>query len=488
MPKIKYSFLGATVFALIFFTLFIIRLEIFPGRQAQLPVVPLAAAQRPAESWLSIHQNNKKIGVVHRTFNVLEKGYRLGENVFMQINTMGITQTLTIAAEGDLNPDMTFSSFSFELNSSLFRFHARGYVMQNKLILYTGVPGAQQKSEIVLREIPHLSSGIYEAAFRAALEKDMIRSFSIFDPSTLSLRSIQVTRNPDEIISVMGKRILTRKYCADFMGAKNCAWLDNNGDVLRETGILGLTMEKVSPEKAREGIAQDDGIDFTQIASLPANVVIENAERLNLLKIKISGISRRLLHLNGDRQNYRQEILTITREETSNLQFPLPDFPQHIAIFLQATPLVQAHHPLMKEQVDKIIKSTDSAEQKLRKIITWVYRNIDKKPVLSVPNALEVLKNKTGDCNEHAVLVAALLRTAGIPAQIETGLVYLRGRFYYHAWNVAFLGNWITADAVFNQFPADLTHIRLIRGESSEQLDLLGVMGKIKLEILEQRK
>jgi transglutaminase-like putative cysteine protease len=81
-----------------------------------------------------------------------------------------------------------------------------------------------------------------------------------------------------------------------------------------------------------------------------------------------------------------------------------------------------------------------------------------------------------------------MLRAAGIPAQIEAGLVYQRGRFYYHAWNIIYLGQWITADAVFNQIPADVTHIRLVRGEGGEQLDLISVMGKIKLEALDQTK
>ena len=85
-------------------------------------------------------------------------------------------------------------------------------------------------------------------------------------------------------------------------------------------------------------------------------------------------------------------------------------------------------------------------------------------------------------------MTTAMLRAAGIPAQIEAGLVYQRERFYYHAWNIIYLGRWITADAVFNQFPADVTHIRLVRGEGSEQLDLMGVLGKIKLEALEQEK
>lgn len=109
---------------------------------------------------------------------------------------------------------------------------------------------------------------------------------------------------------------------------------------------------------------------------------------------------------------------------------------------------------------------------------------ISKKTSLVGAQCTGGFKNRTGDCNEHAVLTAALLRSAGVPAQIETGLVYLNGRFYYHAWNLAYVGQWITADAVFNQIPADVTHIRLVRGEGSQQLDLLGVMGKIKLEVI----
>ncbi len=490
MTKIKWSFVWGIFVTITFFTLLAINLEFFQTKQEPLSIVQPATANRPAATWMNIYQNKKKIGVVHRTFTARDKGYRFSENVSMQINTMGVTQALNISTSGDLNPDMTLSSFNFDLTSSLFRFNANGFVVKNKMVLFTGLPGAQQKSEIPLKEIPHISGSIYDAAFRSGLEKDTTRNFSIFDPSTLAMRSIRVTRNADEIISVMGKRILTQKYCADFMGAQNCSWLDKDGDTLRETGILGLSLEKVSPEKAQEGIATNGSIDFTQIASIPSNVPIKAPEELNRLKIKISGTGGLLFHLNGGRQSFIKDVLTINREQPSlsARQAALHDLPPEIAVFLKATPLVQANHPQMKTQVDNIIKTNDLPEQKVRKIVNWVYRHVQKKPVLSVPNALEVLQNKVGDCNEHAVLIAALLRTAGIPAQIETGLVYISGRFYYHAWNIAYTGNWITVDAVFNQFPADVTHIRLVRGEGSEQLDLMGAMGKIKLEILEQTK
>jgi len=103
--------------------------------------------------------------------------------------------------------------------------------------------------------------------------------------------------------------------------------------------------------------------------------------------------------------------------------------------------------------------------------------------VLSLPDALSTLEHRMGDCNEHAVLLAALARAAGVPARVEAGLVYARGRFYYHAWNLLFVGRWITADAVFGQMPADVTHLRFVTGSAQQQLDLLGVIGKLTIEV-----
>jgi transglutaminase-like putative cysteine protease len=177
-------------------------------------------------------------------------------------------------------------------------------------------------------------------------------------------------------------------------------------------------------------------------------------------------------------------VLTVRKENIPDSAQRAKNLPENVVPYLRPSPLVQSDHARIKEQARKIIGASENPLEKTRRIVNWVYKNIEKKPVLSVPNALEVLKNKTGDCNEHAVLTAALLRATGIPAQIETGLVYQNGRFYYHAWNNAYAGAWLTVDAVFNQIPADVTHLRLARGEGSAQLDLLGVMGKIKLEVI----
>jgi transglutaminase-like putative cysteine protease len=115
--------------------------------------------------------------------------------------------------------------------------------------------------------------------------------------------------------------------------------------------------------------------------------------------------------------------------------------------------------------------------------MNWVYHTIEKRPVIAVPDALSTFENRTGDCNEHAMLLAALARASGIPAQIECGLAYLNGRFYYHAWNRLYVGRWITADAAFGQFPADVTHLRLTSGVH-HMTDLVTVIGNIRIKTI----
>lgn len=482
--KMRWNIVWGIAITAVFAGLLTVRLGFFSETPSPTEV-PRELLARSPETWMNIYQDKKKIGSVHRKFHQLENGnFQTEEKIFMRITTMGITQALHLATETLLKPDMSLLSFQFELNSSLFRYTAHGFAGKDGITLFSGLPHAQTKTVLPIKDIPHISGNIYDAAFRAGMAVNQARDFSIFDPSTVSIRKITVRRDADEVIPIMTRRVLTQKFCTDFMGAKNCAWIDKEGEVLRETGLLGLSMEKVSPEKAQEGFTAGSVADLTQIASIPSNVIIENPSKLTRIEIKLEGIEHEGLILQGGRQSLRQNILTISREQRFAAPSGQPHLPDVMQQFLKPSPLVQSDHQRIIAQADQIVSSGDSPEEKTRKIIEWVYSNIQKKPVLSVPNALEVLQHKMGDCNEHAVLTAALLRAQGIPTQIETGLVYLNGRFYYHAWNTAYTGQWITADSVFNQIPADVTHIRLARGEGSEQLDLLGVMGKIKLEVL----
>jgi len=257
--------------------------------------------------------------------------------------------------------------------------------------------------------------------------------------------------------------------------------MDENGDVLKEEGLLGITLTKTTPEDARSNLGIQASDDLVKFASIAANVSLKETEKLHILKVAISGIDVSNTHLSGERQVLHGNILTIRKESLKGL--PISFDTQDLTNFLKPTPFIQSDNEKIRTIANKIVSNKDTPLEKATKLLFWIHKNIDKKPVVSLPDALSTFENHVGDCNEHAVLMAAFARAEGIPAKVEAGLVYLNGRFYYHAWNLLYLGRWITADALFGQIPADVTHIRLASGELNEQLNLMGLIGNIKVEI-----
>jgi len=440
---------------------------------------------------MNITQNAQKIGYLQRTTTAAENGFRFFENIFMRINTMGIVQPLTVRTSAELNPDRTLSNFQFDLGSSLFRFTARGKVEGKRLTLHIGAPGNETTTVVALTEAPYLGGNILESMGAEGLKPGEGRTFPVFDPASLGQRPVHITLLGEEAVMVMGKRRQAKKLSVDFMGMKQVAWVDQGGAVLREEGILGITLEKVTREEALAGLEGAASADLTEIASIPLPHPIEHPETLKILKIRLAGLPEKSLFLDGGRQVYRSGLLTIRRESPPDPVVHSGSAEEDLSAFLRATPFIQSDHPKVRQKLMEIISPGDTDGVKAGKIVTWIHKNLEKRPVLSVPNALETLENRVGDCNEHAVLLAALTRAAGIPSEVEAGLVFLRGRFYYHAWNCLFLkekGGWITADSVLGQMPADVTHIRFIRGGADQQLDLVGLIGKVKLEILEMTR
>jgi transglutaminase-like putative cysteine protease len=454
-------------------------------------VTPIQAGVPVGEAWMNITQGGMKIGYAQRTYARTENGFRFFENIFMRINTMGIVQPLTVRTMAELKPDRTLSNFQFDLGSSLFKFTARGAVEGKNLTVHIGGPGEEKISVIALPDQPYLGGSILESVGAAGLKTGEGRTFPVFDPASLGQRPVRVTLLGEEPLTIMGKSRQARKLSVDFMGMKQIAWVDPEGAVLREEGILGIALERVTREEALAGLESAVSADLTEIAAIPSSKTIEDAAALKVLKIRLEGLPEGAFFLDGGRQGYQNGVLTIRRESSPGPSARSRGAAGDLSAFLKSTPFIQSDHPKIRQKVAEISVPGDMQDVKARKIVAWVHKNLEKRPVLSVPNALETLENRVGDCNEHAVLLTAFARAAGIPAEVEAGVVYLRGRFFYHAWNVFYLrdrGGWVTADAVLGQMPADVTHIRFVRGEADRQLDLVGLIGRLKIEILEMER
>jgi transglutaminase-like putative cysteine protease len=212
---------------------------------------------------------------------------------------------------------------------------------------------------------------------------------------------------------------------------------------------------------------------------------IADTQMLSALELKLAGVNLANFVIDGGRQKLTGDRLAITRENLTELgATAIPVKEPRLQTFLQPTAFMQSDHPSIKTLAARIVGGEQDAMKAAVKLKDWIYRELAKEPTVSIPNALEVLQAKKGDCNEHTVLFNALARAAGIPAKTAVGVVYLRGAFYYHAWSEVWLGRWVALDSVLNQFPADVTHVKFLEGEVDRQIDILQLIGNLKIEVL----
>jgi transglutaminase-like putative cysteine protease len=147
-------------------------------------------------------------------------------------------------------------------------------------------------------------------------------------------------------------------------------------------------------------------------------------------------------------------------------------------------PLLESRHPKIISLARQLAGTERNPRIVAERINTWVHDSLKKRITFGVPNALQVLQSRTGDCNEHTQLFVALARAAGLPARIAAGLAYVDGKFFYHAWPEVLFDDWVAVDPTFGQFPADAAHLRFVIGGVARQTELLRLMGNLKIDVL----
>jgi hypothetical protein len=147
---------------------------------------------------------------------------------------------------------------------------------------------------------------------------------------------------------------------------------------------------------------------------------------------------------------------------------------------------IQSDHPNIVELSRKLRdKETDPCAIVAR-FNHYVFSHLQKRNTAAFSNALETLNAGYGDCGEHAALLTALLRAAGVPARVALGLLYVESKqqYLYHAQVMAFTGQWVFADPTWDIFPASGRFVPLIIDDSSGASAMLlsRLLGKFKID------
>lgn len=165
--------------------------------------------------------------------------------------------------------------------------------------------------------------------------------------------------------------------------------------------------------------------------------------------------------------------------------------------YLSASLYLELDDPQLKTLADSMEVVGTPREQALALEKQVVARLNRKDFSTAFATAAEVADSLQGDCTEHAVLLAALLRVKGIPSRVSVGLVYVDQleAFGGHMWTEAWIGErWLPLDATLGQGGIGAGHIKLahssLAGESPFPIALflptIELMQGMKIEIVEQ--
>jgi len=454
------------------------------------PPIVLRGTEKIAErteDWWGVYYRGEKIGYATQIISPKSQGYQVQDLSLLRLNLLGTTQNTATRLEMDADAEWTLQKFNFDLQSNDVRFKARGHVTPGLLSLEVESAGQTTKKAIPLNQPPYLLVALNPYVVTQQLEPGKIHYFSTFDPVTLSQQVTAVTIEGRERLRIGSRIEPAIRIRQQFKGISVVSWVDGSGRTLKEESPAGLSMIRENSDEAK-GLSDSRSVplDLISQTSIPSDPPISHVGQKHFLKLKLSGFDLSKFSLNGERQQLKGDQLEIHREEIQTnraIAFPVRD--QRFDAFLEATPFIQSDHPRIRRLAQEIVGNEKDARKAALRIKDWVFKSIVKEPTVSIPNALEVLQTRRGDCNEHTVLFNALARAAGIPAKTVVGVVYLRGSFYYHAWSEVWLGEWISLDSVLNQFPADVTHIKFVEGEIDRQIDILQLIGNLRIQVLE---
>ncbi len=439
----------------------------------------------PSESeWMNIFLDGRKMGhTVYTIENQGAAGYTVKSSTHLNVVFGGLESEIHLQNTAVMDTIFRLEAFSFKMFSEQYSTHVIGKKQGTTMTLDIIQGKDTTRSEMTVPEDLYTYTAIQPMVASKGIESGETIRVPAFDPMSNEMADVTITHEGKEVQSIDDEKIILNKLRIEFKGIPSIMWLDDNGLTYKEETIMGMTMERTTPELALLK-SQSGEVDLLNGFAVTPTHPITKTHRLKELTLEIKGLDPyRLMHMSSQRQtiqNTEPLVLNLTRLATKVK-------PEELEQNLKSSDMIQSDHTIIKEQLTKILGREKDALATSLELNKWVYNYLEKKPVASISGAVDILKTGVGDCTEHTTLYTSLSRAAGIPTKVHIGLVYVQGRFLFHAWPVVAIdGEWIDVDPSLNQFPADVTHIALVEGDFENLTDLIPSLGNIEIKVLSQ--
>jgi transglutaminase-like putative cysteine protease len=457
-------------------------------------------------------QGDHQVGFASSSIDTMQQSINVTEYLVADLPVGGKNRRATARTFVSLSRALRVKSFEISVNTESAPLHAGGRVEGDSVLVFALTTGSEKPDSqrialsgpvllptlvplaVVLTDQPKVgkryvmpvlnptSMNAKDIALNVRAETTfVVNDSAVFDTTTRVWHGIQPAR-------LRAWRIEASENVPGVLSA----WVDDQGRIV-ETTQLGFVLKRLPYEVAWENWKnQSTAISVSENRDILETTAIAAKKRLggniDALQVRLSGVDLAGFDIGGKLSG---DTLTIRRAADSTLdtsQWKLAGYArrdrENKFVNIWPEPLIQSSNSQIRDLAKRLRGNDTDARVVAQRINKWVHDSIADRITVGVPSALEVLKNRVGDCNEHTQLFVALARAAGIPARIAAGLAYLDGKFYYHAWPEVLLKDWVAVDPTFGQFPADAAHLRFTLGGLGRQTELLRLMGNLQIDVL----
>ena len=500
----------------------LVRREFFQGRPQRLAEAALRLS--PSATFFAVEKAGKVIGFASTTIDTVASGIDATDYFVTDLPAASGhgTERTSKRSVVKLSRALSFRSFDTQVDSRSAPAHTGGRADGDTAIVYVKSAGAEKTdSQRVSVKGPVVPPAVVPIAIALGDKPRVGRTYALptFDPSAITsgaaefritaeslftlVDSARFDRDKGEWVDAMQDTV--RAWHVERAGATDgtSEWVDAQGRVVQAVQPGGLTLHRMAYELAFENwrIARDRATaanagteDIQERTAIAAGAKVGRT-KLIALTVKLGAPRFAGYDLDGGRQHFSGDTLQVVREKDASIgagigsigEWFAPEFKRRFRAELAAEPTLQAHDGEITQLAIRIVGLERNPRTMVQLLNQWVSDSVASVATFSVPNAIAIARSRRGDCNEHTQLLVALTRSIGIPSRFASGLLYVNGKFYYHAWPEVWLGAWVAVDPTFGQFPADAAHLRFVIGGQSRQTELLQLMGNLTIKVLEAK-
>lgn len=452
--------------------------------------------------WMALLLDGHKTGHLKSVRTVWTDRVEHEQTVHIEIKRSGVSITMTTVEGSVETPDGEPLSFFSQQSIGGGEMTVRGEVRDGLVAVTTRSGGSRQVREFPWPEGALLSEGLRLQTEAHGLAPGTSFTARVFLPGSLQATDVVVRIAERERVDLFGVEmdLVRTEQVMDLGQTKTTAvaWVDEDLTAKKmRFSIMGMALETIACPQLCAQSEIEPAEFFTQaFARAPRDLTV--AQRAGELVFEIRPRNGALHFPESDEQ--RVEVLAdgAFRVRVRPIHESTPQRPQSTAdadAFLTQTRWLQSKHPTIERLARRARGSASEPAEIMQELEGFVRRHVSNKNLsVGYATALETARNRSGDCTEHALLLAALGRASGIPTRVATGLAYVANWlgasnvFVPHAWTQALIdGRWISFDAALSGF--DAGHIALSYGDGDPWhfYDSVNTLGNFDVVAVETR-